>query len=124
MGNKWISVKDRLPEPLAWILAYGDGAIDCVGFSKRGFEFLTEPRAPGLSLESITHWQPLPDEPGTEPPVTLEDSVDICLLEVLATCSLIDHLGEQVRTDKMKAGRAADLIGLFKKRFLDRDDNA
>jgi len=61
-------------------------------------------------------------KPEPEPAPSLEETVDICLLETLMTCSLIDHLGEQVRTDKMKAGRAADLVGLFKKRFLDCED--
>jgi hypothetical protein len=62
---KWISVKDRLPNPKGdWVLVYADGAINCMGYDeKNGFSDWTYARACNINIDSITYWMPLPDPP-------------------------------------------------------------
>lgn len=54
--GKWISVKDRLPEPTYCVLvvgAYGEMEIDALG---------TDGEWMGM-VEDVTHWMPLPKPP-------------------------------------------------------------
>lgn len=54
--GKWISVKDRLPEPTYCVLvvgAYGEMEIDALG---------TDGEWMGM-VEDVTHWMPLPEPP-------------------------------------------------------------
>ena len=54
--NGWISVKDRLPEPKAMVLAHcTNGRMLTVGYFDKDLEYLTSGR--------VTHWQPLPTPP-------------------------------------------------------------
>lgn len=57
-GNKWISVKDRLPEYNTYVLCAHGKATPFIGvFDSRGcFDMLNLLRDP-------THWQPLPEAP-------------------------------------------------------------
>lgn len=55
--SKWVSVKDRLPEPFTTVLAhYTDGRIHTVGYLDR---FMT-------TRGTVTHWMPLPEPPESE----------------------------------------------------------
>ena len=55
-------------------------------------------------------------------PLTPSELDDIKALEILVLCSLVDKLVEQVKAKEITIGRAADLLSLFKRRFLDGDD--
>ena len=73
---KWISVDDKLPldSKFDWVLVCADGAMDCMGYSKKYGFF--KPLICGNScveIELITHWMPLP-----EPPTGESDAVDKC----------------------------------------------
>ena len=54
---KWISVRERLPEPQQQIIAYDGGHIEPKVFS---YTFWSKDFC---SWKSITHWMPMPDEP-------------------------------------------------------------
>ena len=56
--SEWISVKDRLPEPLANVLVcYESGRVDIAWVYR-------DPRFAYESLYGIaTHWMPLPEPP-------------------------------------------------------------
>lgn len=57
--SKWISVKDRLPEPNTVVLVhYADGRISTADYIDEHLKFITS--------SDITHWMPLPELP--EPP--------------------------------------------------------
>ena len=58
-NNGWISVKDRLPEPKAVVLAHcTNGRMLTVGYFDKDLEFLKSGR--------VTHWRPLPEPPESE----------------------------------------------------------
>lgn len=58
-NNGWISVKDRLPEPKAMVLAHcTNGRMLTVGYFDKDLEYLTSGR--------VTHWMPLPPKPESE----------------------------------------------------------
>lgn len=60
--SKWISVKDRLPEPLADVLVYhAGGSIDLDWMDHAG-EFMYE-----SIYGCATHWMPLPEPPKDVP---------------------------------------------------------
>lgn len=60
----WISVNDRLPLDEAWVLVFADGAINCMWCNPVGeWRDPTESRAMNVDIDSITHWQPLPEPP-------------------------------------------------------------
>lgn len=64
--NEWISVKDRLPcgaDESEWVLVYADGAINCMGYTNRGFSDWTYAKAHNIAIDDITHWMPLPEPP-------------------------------------------------------------
>lgn len=55
-NNGWISVKDRLPEPKAMVLAHcTNGRMLTVGYFDKDLDFLKSGR--------VTHWMPLPEPP-------------------------------------------------------------
>ena len=57
--NGWISVKDRLPEPKAMVLAHcTNGRMLTMGYFDKDLEYLTSGR--------VTHWMPLPPKPESE----------------------------------------------------------
>lgn len=57
--NGWISVKDRLPEPKAMVLAHcTNGRMLTVGYFDKDLEYLKSGR--------VTHWRPLPEPPESE----------------------------------------------------------
>ena len=60
--SEWISVDDRLPDPLFdWVLVYQDEAMACMMYTiDRGFHGHTENC---ISITEITHWMPLPEPP-------------------------------------------------------------
>ena len=58
-NNGWISVKDRLPEPKAMVLAHcTNGRMLTMGYFDKDLEYLTSGR--------VTHWMPLPPKPESE----------------------------------------------------------
>lgn len=67
---KWISVKDRLPEPHCVVLAYGEGEVGVASFQKLQKDWLGG-GAIWLDVSQtwwdpnpeITHWMPLPEPP-------------------------------------------------------------
>lgn len=63
--SEWISVEDRLPKgEFDWVLVYADGAISTIAFNKnKGFFEPIGYSCWNISIDSITHWQPLPEPP-------------------------------------------------------------
>ena len=66
--QKWISVKDRLPEPDTKVLVYGRNeygvyCITCLYSAHRKWLYHNRTTADG---ETITHWMPLPEPPKEE----------------------------------------------------------
>jgi hypothetical protein len=69
--DKWISVKDRLPDSGQRVWLYGEGMYESVfrfwgvgynGNPKPYFSELSNRSSIGLD-EDVTHWQPLPNPP-------------------------------------------------------------
>jgi hypothetical protein len=60
--NKWISVKDELPEEDGmYLCAFDDGTIETFEF-----DCLDDNEYWGVELISVTHWMPLQDLPSDE----------------------------------------------------------
>ncbi len=59
---KWISVKDRLPEPGSYVLVFTDDHCDYTAHYD-GYWWLSG--KPALSYK-VTHWMPLPEPPKEE----------------------------------------------------------
>ena len=60
--NQWISVDDRLPDEIFdWVLAYSDGAISTIGYSKEVGFYCPYPTSTQLVVEGISHWMPIPE---------------------------------------------------------------
>ena len=57
--SEWISVDERLPEPLKSILVFGNGIRSCAIYDKGNFY----PDFKALSGVEVTHWMPLPQPP-------------------------------------------------------------
>ena len=59
LGN-WISVKDRLPEELEWVIGY-----DSIGKQIRLTRKLEGDnwQMGAFSIKDVSHWMPLPDPP-------------------------------------------------------------
>ena len=65
IGNRWIPVKERLPENYATVLAYDGSSVEpSLYFSKRGFWTYDQHESDYIS--GVTHWMPLPDPPKGE----------------------------------------------------------
>lgn len=63
-AQKWISVKERLPEAGEDVLAYlGEGIFGICWLLKDGY---WETRDSFLYPDDVTHWQPLPEPPKEE----------------------------------------------------------
>lgn len=59
--NRWISVKDRLPDDCVEVLAYDTDCGVVIGwYDKEIGDFATDFISP---LDAVTHWQPLPEKP-------------------------------------------------------------
>ena len=56
----WMPISEA-PEEGAWVLVNADGAVNCA-FVKRGClpEDWTDPQAPNISPQLVTHWMPIP----------------------------------------------------------------
>ena len=65
-GTQWQPI-ETAPKDGAWALVYASGAINCA-YVKHGAipDDWTQPAAPNVYLESVTHWMPLPPAP-TQP---------------------------------------------------------
>lgn len=61
--NNWISVKDRLPEYMESILAFGNGTIYVCWYDTCKWIYSD---CCGCSADIITHWMPLPEPPKDE----------------------------------------------------------
>ena len=63
--QKWVSIKDRLPNKTDFVLCCGDGAIRCMGYNEtiKQFEDWDDRNILCLRPEYITHWMPLPKSP-------------------------------------------------------------
>lgn len=61
----WVSVEGRLPEATSWVLCSGGGAIACYAWNatRNRWEDWVQSVAPGLHVEDVTHWMPLPQPP-------------------------------------------------------------
>ena len=70
-GGNWISVKDRLPENYVEVLAWGQTAERFPFCSVAEIDGSGVWNSAGYELDTITHWQPLP-----EPPVTKKEADD------------------------------------------------
>ena len=57
--SEWVSVDERLPEPLKSILVFGNGIRSCAIYDKGNFY----PDFKALSGVEVTHWMPLPQLP-------------------------------------------------------------
>lgn len=57
--SEWVSVDERLPEPLKSILVFGNGIRSCAIYDKGNFY----PDFKGLSGVEVTHWRTLPQSP-------------------------------------------------------------
>lgn len=75
--NKWISVKDKMPENCQECLTYGyDNFFRFSGFyidryqTDKGWII-----ADGYSRNTVTHWMPLPEPPGNERDVYSNDNI-------------------------------------------------
>ena len=62
---KWRDAINNPPSDTLWVLVYGDGAMATRAWNndKRRWEDWEGCTMPGLNMESITHWMPLPDCP-------------------------------------------------------------
>ena len=61
--SEWISVEDKLPHIDSWVLVCSEGVMNCVGYTKCGFEDWTHSHCHNIELSSITHWMSLPEQP-------------------------------------------------------------
>ena len=60
-SSKWISVKDRLPEPFTVVLVYDNDKTVAVAYMTRHKEWV------GIVIRNeVTHWMPLPQPPKEE----------------------------------------------------------
>jgi len=69
MGTRWISVDERLPEPLKTVIVYCEPILthdknihsffEVTAYNKLANEWCMQPRFP----HKITHWHPLPEPP-------------------------------------------------------------
>ena len=61
----WIRCSERVPEVTQWCLCFADGAIACRAwnYENQRWEDWQGCQDPGLALQAITHWQPLPPPP-------------------------------------------------------------
>ena len=63
----WISVDDKLPpESSPWVLAYANGAMNCMWCYKGKWSDPTYAQAHNITIEDITHWMPLPEKPAIQ----------------------------------------------------------
>lgn len=79
--SKWVSVYDAIPDHRQWVLVYCKRWI--LGIQREGvyavskitrgglFEIEQQSNEPwwtiGLNRVEVTHWMPLPDDPGEDP---------------------------------------------------------
>lgn len=62
--SEWISVEDRLPEPLFdWVIVYADGAMSTMGYTEEDGFYEPHPIKTNVDIEMITHWQDMPEPP-------------------------------------------------------------
>jgi hypothetical protein len=67
VGRKWISVEERLPDAMEWVLcAHADGFIEVLRYDHIMDDWDTTVNNRCRSRESVTHWMPLPEPPKGE----------------------------------------------------------
>lgn len=65
----WVSVKDRLPDHSCTVLAYHDyGGMQVLDYSMKHklfncHDWNKKTELDSIKIESVTHWQPLPEPP-------------------------------------------------------------
>ena len=70
--GEWISVKDRLPDHSCTVLAYHDyGGMQVLDYSMKHklfncHDWNKKAELDSIKIESVTHWQPLPEPPKEE----------------------------------------------------------
>ena len=68
VGDKWISVKDRLPEEMEWVLCAcvsGEVHILCYDYLMEDWDIHHRPNS-CYAKGFVTHWMPLPEPPKGE----------------------------------------------------------
>lgn len=67
LTRQWVSVKERLPEPMTWVLCLGvDGNMRVLRHDNimDDWDFAVfDGHCYAYNVGSVTHWMPLPDEP-------------------------------------------------------------
>ena len=64
-SSEWISVKEKLPEALTRVLAYGCGDIS-ISFRRNGSWSWMDDKGNLLTEREISHWLPIPQTPKGE----------------------------------------------------------
>lgn len=59
---EWISVEDRLPEPMEWVLCYGKDGYTLIDFVVESWMDFTNKDSSWFK-RAFTHWCPLPEPP-------------------------------------------------------------
>ena len=66
VGDKWISVKDRLPEDSVEVNLHTRSGIVGTGFYDKYTKSWVQWYSSGSLLVDVTHWMPLPEPPKGE----------------------------------------------------------
>ena len=66
VGNKWISVEERLPEKDKDVLCYSNKNGGHLFFGYRGYISGEWMEGGSLHIGDVTHWMPLPEPPEVE----------------------------------------------------------
>lgn len=62
--NEWISVEDRLPEPMEWVLCFcSTNVVHILRLDDYGHYWTAQSLCKHYKKEYVTHWMPLPQPP-------------------------------------------------------------